>query len=500
MGCACSSDSDSEWMENLDEICEHCNCPIPPQACNPYTDQVIPYPSQYTPPMSPLPDNIGVAIYSYDPKHEGDLGFDKGDKLKIINKDDEEWYLAESLTTGQQGYIPHNFIAMTTVETESWFFRNISRNDAMRLLLAPGNTQGSFLIRESETSKGSYSLSVRDLDHNTGEGVKHYRIRNMDDGGFYITTKISFSSLKELVQHYSRESDGLCTVLVKPCQSRAPQKPWWQDEWEIPRESLKLERRLGAGQFGEVWMGVYNNDRNVAIKNLKMGTMSVEAFMAEANMMKNLQHPRLVRLFAVVTQEPIYIVTEYMENGSLVDYLKTQEGSNLPTNTLIDMSSQVADGMAFIERKNYIHRDLRAANILVSHELICKIADFGLARLIEDNEYTAREGAKFPIKWTAPEAINYGTFSIKSDVWSFGILLTEIVTYGRIPYPGMSNPEVIQNLERGYRMPAPENCPEELYDIMKECWRERPEDRPTFDFLKHLLEDFFTATERQYQE
>ncbi|XP_036006842.1 tyrosine-protein kinase Lck [Fundulus heteroclitus] len=352
----------------------------------------------------------------------------------------------------------------------------------------------------SLTLLGSYSLSVRDLDHNTGEGVKHYRIRNMDSGGFYVTAKISFNSLKELVQHYSREADGLCTVLVKPCQSRAPQKPWWQDEWEIPRESLKLERRLGAGQFGEVWMGVYNNDRKVAIKNLKMGTMSVEAFMAEANMMKNLQHPRLVRLFAVVTQEPIFIVTEYMENGSLVDFLKTQEGSKLSTNTLIDMSSQVADGMAFIERKNYIHRDLRAANILVSQELICKVADFGLARLIEDNEYTAREGAKFPIKWTAPEAINYGTFSIKSDVWSFGILLTEIVTYGRIPYPGMSNPEVIQNLERGYRMPKPENCPDELYDIMQECWRERPEERPTFDYLKHLLEDFFTATERQYQE
>ncbi|XP_047202224.1 tyrosine-protein kinase Lck [Girardinichthys multiradiatus] len=500
MGCACSSDSDSEWIENLDEICEHCNCPIPPQASNPYTDQVIPYPSQYTPPTSPLPDNIGVAIYSYEPKHEGDLGFNKGDKLKIINKNDAEWYLAESLTTGQQGYIPYNFIAMTTVETESWFFKNISRNDAMRLLLAPGNTQGSFLIRESETSKGSYSLSVRDLDHNTGEGVKHYRIRNMDNGGFYVTTKISFNSLKELVQHYSREPDGLCSVLVKPCQSRVPQKPWWQDEWEIPRESLKLERRLGAGQFGEVWMGIYNNDRRVAIKNLKMGTMSVEAFMAEANMMKNLQHLRLVRLFAVVTQEPIYIVTEYMENGSLVDYLKTQEGGNLSTNTLIDMSSQVADGMAFIERKNYIHRDLRAANILVSQDLVCKIADFGLARLIEDNEYTAREGAKFPIKWTAPEAINYGTFSIKSDVWSFGILLTEIVTYGRIPYPGMSNPEVIQNLERGYRMPKPENCPDELYDIMQECWRERAEERPTFDYLKHHLEDFFTATERQYQE
>uniref|UniRef100_A0A8B9NIW2 Protein kinase domain-containing protein n=1 Tax=Accipiter nisus TaxID=211598 RepID=A0A8B9NIW2_9AVES len=105
---------------------------------------------------------------------------------------------------------------------------------------------------------------------------------------------------------------------------------------------------------------------------------------------------------------------------------------------------QIAEGMAFIEAKNYIHRDLRAANILVSDTLCCKIADFGLARLIEDNEYTAREGAKFPIKWTAPEAINYGTFTIKSDVWSFGILLTEIVTYGRIPYPGQDFPAAAQ--------------------------------------------------------
>uniref|UniRef100_A0A8D3C227 Tyrosine-protein kinase n=1 Tax=Scophthalmus maximus TaxID=52904 RepID=A0A8D3C227_SCOMX len=486
MGCNCSSDySDSDWIENLDEICEHCNCPIPPQSCNPYTDQLIPYHSQHSPPTSPLPDKLVVAIYSYEPNHDGDLGFEKGEKLKIINKDDPEWYLAESLTTGQQGYIPHNFVGMTRVETEPY------------CMLRPWGKGSAYT---SSFAAGSYSLSIRDLDHNTGEGVKHYRIRNMDNGGFYITTRISFNSLKELIQHHSRDADGLCTKLVKPCQSRAPQKPWWQDEWEIPRESLKLEQKLGAGQFGEVWMGVYNNDRRVAIKNLKIGTMSVEAFLAEANMMKNLQHPRLVRLFAVVTQEPIYIVTEYMENGSLVDYLKTTEGSILPMNTLIDMASQVADGMAFIEGKNYIHRDLRAANILVSQELICKIADFGLARLIEDNEYTAREGAKFPIKWTAPEAINYGTFSIKSDVWSFGILLTEIVTYGRIPYPGMSNPEVIQNLERGYRMPKPENCPEGLYQVMGMCWKENQDDRPTFEYLRGLLEDFFTATERQYQE
>uniref|UniRef100_A0A8C5HYW1 Tyrosine-protein kinase n=1 Tax=Gouania willdenowi TaxID=441366 RepID=A0A8C5HYW1_GOUWI len=440
----------------------------------------------------------------YAPTHDGDLGFEKGDKkhkprfLFVASKGTSSHSVQCSMFQEEIQYFQR--VKQDLFHCCRWFFKDVSRSEAMRMLLAPGNTQGSFLIRESETTKGSYSLSVRDLDPNTGEGVKHYRIRNLDSGGFYITAKISFSSLKELVQHHSRETDGLCTRLIKPCRSKTPQKPWWQDEWEIPRESLQLKRRLGAGQFGEVWMGVYKNERNVAIKNLKIGTMSVEAFLAEANLMKNLQHPHLVRLLAVVTQEPIYIVTEYMENGSLVDYLKTTEGGKLPMTTLINMAYQVADGMSFIEEKNYIHRDVRAANILVSLELVCKIADFGLARLIEDSEYTAREGAKFPIKWTAPEAINYGTFSIKSDVWSFGILLSEIVTYGRIPYPGMSNPEVIQNLEQGYRMPKPDNCPDGLYNIMTVCWRENPEDRPTFEYLRCVLDDFFTATERQYQE
>lgn len=330
----------------------------------------------------------------------------------------------------------------------SWFFKTLSRKDAERQLLAPGNTHGSFLIRESESTAGSFSLSVRDFDQTQGEVVKHYKIRNLDKGGFYISPRVTFPGLHELVRHYMR---------------------------------------------------YYNGHTKVAVKSLKQGSMSPDAFLAEANLMKQLQHQRLVRLYAVVTQEPIYIITEYMENGSLVDFLKTSEGIKLTINKLLDMAAQIAEGMAFIEERNYIHRDLRAANILVSHSLSCKIADFGLARLIEDNEYTAREGAKFPIKWTAPEAINYGTFTIKSDVWSFGILLTEIVTHGRIPYPGMTNPEVIQNLERGYRMVRPDNCPEELYQLMMLCWKERPEDRPTFDYLRSVLEDFFTATEGQYQ-
>ncbi|XP_065502079.1 tyrosine-protein kinase HCK isoform X2 [Caloenas nicobarica] len=332
-------------------------------------------------------DKVVLALYDYEAMHAGDLSFQKGERLRVL-EESGEWWQARSLATGCEGFIPSNYVAQAdSLETEEWFFKGISRKDTERQLLGPGNVVGSFMIRDSETTKG--------------------------------------------------QSDGLCQRLTYPCRVPKPQKPWEKDAWEIPRESLRLERKLGAGQFGEVWMATYNKHTKVAVKTMKPGSMSVDAFLEEANLMKTLQHDKLVKLHAVVTkEEPIYIITEFMDKGSLLDFLKSDEGNKQPLPKLIDFSAQIAEGMAFIEKRNYIHRDLRAANILVSALLVCKIADFGLARVIEDNEYTAREGAKFPIKWTAPEAINYGSFTIKSDVWSFGILLTEIITYGRTPYPG----------------------------------------------------------------
>uniref|UniRef100_A0A3P9KAZ8 Tyrosine-protein kinase n=1 Tax=Oryzias latipes TaxID=8090 RepID=A0A3P9KAZ8_ORYLA len=443
---------------------------------------------------------IVIGLYPYEAVHSDDLGFKKGEKMKVL-EERGEWWKARSLTTNKEGFIPCNYVAQAdTMETEEWFFKDLTRKDAERQLMAPANKPGSYLIRESETSKGSYSLSIRDRDNQGIDLVKHYKIRKLDNGGFYISPKISFNDIGSMVKHYHSKADGLCRKLESPCVKPKAQKPWAKDAWEISKDSIKMVKKLGAGQFGEVWMAYYNNTTKVAVKTLKPGTMTVEAFLEEANIMKTLQHERLVRLYAVVTKtEPIYIITEYMANGSLLDFLKSEVGGKLQLPKLIDFSAQIAEGMSFIEKRNYIHRDLRAANVLVSESLLCKIADFGLARVIEDDEYSAREGAKFPIKWTAPEAINYGSFTIKSDMWSFGVLLYEIITFGKIPYPGMTKGEVVSSIQRGYRMPRPENCPTQLYEIMTSCWKFRPEDRPTFEYMQSVLDDFYTATEDQYQ-
>ncbi|XP_056154629.1 tyrosine-protein kinase Fgr isoform X2 [Lampris incognitus] len=497
-----------------------------------------------------------IALYDYDARTEDDLSFQKGEKFHIINNTEGDWWEARSLDTGNSGYIPSNYVApVDSIQAEEWYFGKMGRKDAERQLLGQGNQRGTFLIRESETTKGAYSLSIRDWDDTKGDHVKHYKIRKLDNGGYYITTRSQFDTVQQLVEHYTERAAGLCCRLIGSCRRGMPKladlSVKTKDVWEIPRESLQLIKKLGNGQFGEVWMGnhdglcyylttpcrnsipltlglgrdawevsreelsltkklgqgcfgdvclgMWNGTTKVAVKTLKPGTMSPEAFLEEAQIMKRLRHDKLVQLYAVVSEEPIYIITEFMSQGSLLDFLKDGEGQSLKLPQLVDMAAQIAAGMAYIERMNYIHRDLRAANILVGDNLVCKIADFGLARLIEDNEYTARQGAKFPIKWTAPEAALYGRFTIKSDVWSFGILLTELITKGRVPYPGMNNREVLEQVERGYRMPCAQGCPASLHELMLQCWRREADERHTFEYLQSFLEDYFTATEPQYQ-
>ena len=189
-----------------------------------------------------------------------------------------------------------------------WYFGKIRRADAEKKLLADCNTTGTFLVRDSETSHGNYSLSVRE-----GDVVKHYRIRRLDGGGFYITSRSPYANLHELVAHYSKEADGLCCMLIKPCP--ATEKPdtgglaySTKDSWEIPRGSLHLRQKLGQGMFGEVWAGTWNGTTPVAIKTLKPGSMEPKAFLTEAQIMKKLRHPHLIQVMTFILQlnEPVH--------------------------------------------------------------------------------------------------------------------------------------------------------------------------------------------------
>ena len=245
------------------------------------------------------------------------------------------------------------------------------------------------------------------------------------------------------------------------------------------------------GEFSEVWEGLRNGISSVAVKVRKPQTMPAQKFLQIAALMKKLSHPKLIQLEAVCTrEEPLYIITELMKHNSLWEYLHG-EGRSTKLPQLIDMASQVAEGMAYLEKNYFIHRDLAAKNILVTdgEHLICKVANFEMACnyddvMIYEDIYGAESHKKFAIKWRAPEAALFNRFSIKSDVWSFGIVLYEIITYGRIPYPSMTNTVVLAQLQQGYRMPQPMECPDKIYDIMLDCWREKPENRPSFKSLK----------------
>ena len=419
-----------------------------------------------------------VGKYDYDRRADDELSFKKGDLMYILHTDDEDWWMARSKETGKEGYIPSNHVAeWKTLEAEEWFFGSIRRVEAERLLRLPPNQYGSFLVRESETCPSDYNLTVMDR-----ERVRHYRIRQLDGGTFFITRRVIFDTIQDLIHYYEQKADiGLCFAIKYPCLSREkPQTAGLSKkanmECELKRDQIRLVGKLGAGTYGEVWEGLWNATTAVAIKALKPGTSPPTE---EIRHLLKLRHPKLVQVYGACTkQEPVYIVMELMKHGSLLEYLKG-EGRSLKLPQLIDMAVQVAAGMAYLEEQHCTHCNLAARNILVREGNICKVADFGMTR-ITGKDLTGEHS----IKWTAPEALLYNRFTIKSDVWSMGVVLYEIITFGRTPYPGMTNEKVLEAVQRGYRMSRPMGCPNKLYDMMLDCWREEPAERPVFETLQ----------------
>lgn len=434
--------------------------------------------------------NLFVALYDFVASGDNTLSITKGEKLRVLGYNHNgEW--CEAQTKNGQGWVPSNYITpVNSLEKHSWYHGPVSRNAAEYLLSSGIN--GSFLVRESESSPGQRSISLR------YEGrVYHYRINTASDGKLYVSSESRFNTLAELVHHHSTVADGLITTLHYPAPKR--NKPTIYgvspnyDKWEMERTDITMKHKLGGGQYGEVYEGVWKKySLTVAVKTLKEDTMEVEEFLKEAAVMKEIKHPNLVQLLGVCTREPpFYIITEFMTHGNLLDYLRECNRQEVNAVVLLYMATQISSAMEYLEKKNFIHRDLAARNCLVGENHLVKVADFGLSRLMTGDTYTAHAGAKFPIKWTAPESLAYNKFSIKSDVWAFGVLLWEIATYGMSPYPGIDLSQVYELLEKDYRMDRPEGCPEKVYELMRACWRWNPAERPSFAETHQAFETMF---------
>ncbi|XP_044855181.1 ephrin type-B receptor 5 isoform X1 [Mauremys mutica] len=307
---------------------------------------------------------------------------------------------------------------------------------------------------------------------------------------------------------------------------------------EIDVSFVKIEEVIGSGEFGEVCFGRLKppgkREYTVAIKTLKSGYTDEQRreFLSEASIMGQFEHPNVIRLEGVVTKSrPVMIVTEFMENGSLDSFLRISrpvswrcDGDNDETLNgslwgqcvenllslarspsgrwqregqfsmlqLVGMQRGIAAGMRYLSDMNYVHRDLAARNILVNSNLVCKVSDFGLSRFLEDDAsnptYTGALGGKIPIRWTAPEAIQYRKFTSSSDVWSYGIVMWEVMSYGERPYWDMSNQDVINAIDQDYRLPPPPDCPTVLHLLMLDCWQKERVQRPKFEQIVSALD------------
>ncbi|XP_042250664.1 tyrosine-protein kinase Fer isoform X2 [Thunnus thynnus] len=358
---------------------------------------------------------------------------------------------------------------------QEWYHGAIPRTEAQELL----RQQGDFLVRESHGKPGEYVLSVF-----SDEQRRHFIIQYADSQ--YRFEGTGFSTIPQLIEHHFSTKQVITkksgVVLLNPVVK--------DKKWILNHEDVTLGELLGKGNFGEVFKGTLQRDKTpVAVKTCKedLPPELKIRFLSEARILKQYDHPNIVKLIGVCTQrQPIYIVMELVPGGDFLSFLRKKK-DELKTKQLLRFSVDAAAGMAYLESKNCIHRDLAARNCLVGEGSVLKISDFGMSRQEDDGVYSSSGLKQIPIKWTAPEALNYGRYSSESDVWSYGILLWETFSLGVCPYPGMTNQQAREQVEKGYRMACPQRCPDDVYKVMQRCWQYNPEERPKFSELQRDL-------------
>ncbi|CAG9765232.1 unnamed protein product [Ceutorhynchus assimilis] len=374
-------------------------------------------------------------------------------------------------------------VALTTNKSlvdEEWFHGVLPREEVVRLL----TVDGDFLVRE--TTRNDECQTVLSV---CWGGHKHFIVQTTVEGSYRFEGP-ACPTIRELIIY--QFNSGL------PVTQRSGailHKPIPRERWELNNDDVVLLDKIGRGNFGDVYRAQLKNSQEiVAVKTCRV-TLPEEhkkKFLQEGRILKQYDHPNIVKLIGICVQkQPIMIVMELVPGGSLLTFLRKKSAS-LAEGQLMTMCLDAAAGMRYLESKNCIHRDLAARNCLVGYNNNVKISDFGMSR--EEEEYIVSDGMKqIPIKWTAPEALNFGKYTSLCDVWSYGILCWEIFSRGGTPYEGMNNTKAREKIDSGYRMPASENTPDEMYRLMLRCWEYKPENRPNFEQVYSVVETLCNA-------
>uniref|UniRef100_A0A8C5W4D6 Tyrosine-protein kinase n=1 Tax=Microcebus murinus TaxID=30608 RepID=A0A8C5W4D6_MICMU len=366
-------------------------------------------------PLPPLPasevagEKIRVkALYDFLPREPCNLALKRSEEYLILEKCNPHWWKARD-RLGNEGLIPSNYVTenkITNLEIYEWYHRNITRNQAERLLRQESK-EGAFIVRDSR-HLGSYTISVFiRARRGTEATIKHYQIKRNDSGQWYVAERHLFQSIPELIWYHQHNAAGLLTRLRYPVGLMGSCLPatagFSYEKWEIDPSELAFVKEIGSGQFGLVHLGEWR-----------------------------LSFP----LPEVVEQAAVF--------QKLRHYVK---GPPLGTHPA-------------------------ARNCLVSSTCIVKISDFGMTRYVLDDEYISSSGAKFPVKWSPPEVFHFNKYSSKSDVWSFGVLMWEVFTEGKMPFENKSNLQVVEAISEGFRLYRPHLAPMAVYQVMYSCWHE----------------------------
>merc|ERR1719206_985200 len=277
------------------------------------------------------------------------------------------------------------------------------------------------------------------------------------------------------------------------------------DDWEIPRDRVVINRKMGQGAFGTVCGGECFFDEKgwvaVAVKTLKVGSTVEEKidFLSEAEMMKRFEHKNIVKLLGVCTRnEPVYTVMEFMLYGDLKTYLlarrhlvnerNREDLDEVSNRRLTSMATDVATGLEYLAELKYVHRDIACRNCLVNSSRTVKLADFGMSRpMFENDYYRFSKKGMLPVRWMSPESLADGLFTPMSDIWSYGVLLYEMITFGSFPFQGLSNNQVLSHVKAGNTLSIPPGASQTLSELLTSCWSKDSSRRPTASDILELF-------------